>query len=72
MINDSVKKKERQLQLVTPVFVEFNLQSSDTKTEHTVLKRGEKKNEEWCSTKMLGSLMGDREDMVHRKQSYIT
>ena len=44
LINDCAEKKNRQLQLVAPTFAEFNLQISDTKTEHTVLKKGGKKN----------------------------
>ena len=31
------------MQLATPIFAEFNLQIYDTKTEHTILKKGEKK-----------------------------
>ena len=46
LINNSAERKKRQLQLVTPTFAEFNLQINDAKTEHTILKRGEKKNEE--------------------------
>ena len=46
LINDCAEKKKRQLQLVTPTFGEFNLQINDTNTEHAVLKRGEKKNQE--------------------------
>ena len=68
LINDCAEKKKRQLQLVTPTFAEFNLQINDDKKEHTVLKRGDKKNEELRSTKKLGSLMGDQEDILHRKQ----
>ena len=44
------------------------IQINDTKTEHTVLKRGEKKNKELRSTKKLGSLMGDQKDILRRKQ----
>ena len=40
LINDRTEKKKRQLQLVTPTFCEFNLQINNTKTDHTVLKRG--------------------------------
>ena len=56
------------MQLVTSTFAEFNIQINDTKTEHTVLKINDKKNEEWCSTNTLGSLMGDRKDILRRKQ----
>ena len=68
LINDCVEKKKRQLQLVAATFAEFNLQINDTKTEHTVLKISEKKNEEWRSTKKLISLMGHQEDILRRKQ----
>ena len=68
LINDCADKKKRQLQLVTPTFAEFNLQINNTKTEHTVLKRSDKKNEDWRSTKKLGSLKGDQEDILRRKQ----
>ena len=57
-----------QLQLVTTTFAEFNLQINDTKSKYTVLKRGDKKNEEWHSIEKLGSLMGDQEDILRRKQ----
>ena len=56
------------MQLVTSTFAEFNIQINDTKTEHTVLKINDKKNEEWRSTNTLGSLMGDRKDILRRKQ----
>ena len=32
------------------------------------MKRGDEKNEEWRITKKLGSLMGDQEDILRRKQ----
>ena len=57
LFNDCGEKKKRQLQLVTPSFFQFNLQINDTKTVHTVLKRRDKKNEYWRSTKKLGSLI---------------
>ena len=56
------------MQLVTPTFDEFNLQINDTKTEQTVLKKSDNKNEEWSSTKKLDSLMGGQEDILRRKQ----
>lgn len=39
-----------------------------SKTEHTVLKKGKKKNEWWRSPKKLGSLKSNQEDMLRRKQ----
>ena len=39
------------------------------KTEWTTLKRGkEKKDETWRTTKKLGTLLGDREESLRRKQ----
>ena len=60
------------MQLVTPIFAEFNIQINDTKTEHTVLKRTGKKDEEWRNTKKLDSLMSDQEDILRAKQLLTT
>ena len=68
LINNSAEKRKRQLRLVTLTFADLSLQINDTKTQHTVLKRGEKKNEEKRTTKKLCSLIGDQEDILHRKQ----
>ena len=67
-MNDCAEKEKRRLQLVTPTFAELNLQINDTKTKRTVLKIGDKKNEECRSTKKLGSLIGDQEDKLRREQ----
>ena len=72
LINDCAENKKVQLQLVTLTFAEFNLQINGTKTEHRVLKRSDKKNEEWSSTKKLDTLMGDQGDIIRRKQFSIT
>ena len=64
LINDCVEKKKRHLQLVSYTFVEFNLQINDTKTE----KKRSDKEKEWRTTKKLGSLMGDQEDILRRYQ----
>ena len=45
-----------------------NLKVNDSKTEHTIIKRGNREEEEWRTTKKLGSLLGDSEDIVARKQ----
>ena len=68
LISNCTEKKKLQLMLVTPTSAEFNLQINDTKTEHTVLKKSEKENEECHSMKKLGSLMCDQEDILRRKQ----
>ena len=51
-----------------PVLQQGNLNVNTTKTEHTILKRGNKLNEKWRKTKKLGSLLGDVEDISRRKQ----
>ena len=45
-----------------------NLKINESKTEHTVLKRGDKLSESWRNTKKLGSLLGSSEDIMRRKQ----
>ena len=57
---------------INETFPGYNLIINETKTEHTVLKRGKKENEIWRSTKKLGSLLGDQEDILQRKQLSIT
>jgi exonuclease III len=48
---------------------EWNLSVNTDKTEHTLLRREtEKEKETWRSTKKLGTLLGDREEMKRRKQ----
>ena len=51
-----------------PILQKGNLNVNTTKTEHTILKRGNKRNEKWRKTKKLGSLLGDAEDISRRKQ----
>ena len=72
LINDCAEKNKRQLQLVTPTFAAFNLQISDTKAEHTVLKSSDKKIEELRITNKLRLLMGEQEDILRRKQLLTT
>ena len=51
------------------ILLEDNLLVNETKTEHTVIERKKEKNkEEWRNVKKLGSLLGDSEDVVRRKQ----
>jgi hypothetical protein len=48
---------------------EHNLSMNTDKTERTTLKRESKKEDEtWRTTKKLGTLLGDREEMQRRKQ----
>ena len=45
-----------------------NLHANPDKTEITILKRDAVKvNEKWRTVKKLGSLLGDEEDIIHRK-----
>ena len=59
------------------IFEEWNLHINDTKTEHVHFRIAEKHekqpdgkplrgDEEWCSTKLLGSLMCSTKDIIRR------
>ena len=39
-----------------------------SKTELTILERGQKQNEIWRHVKKVGSLLGDKEDVMNRKR----
>ena len=71
-INVSPTQNDNLMSAVTDIFPEYNLIINDTKTEQTVLKRGNRNDETWRSTKKLGSLLGDHEDILQRKQLAIT
>lgn len=48
---------------------EWHLKVNRDKTEHTkVVRKSDRIEEEWRSTRKLGSLLGDEEDVAHRKQ----
>ena len=67
-VTEDQKKKETALQHVQDILPQFNLLINNTKTEHTVIKRLRKMEEEkWRTVKKLGSLIGDREDIQRRK-----
>ena len=61
-------RKKRTDIVVGPTLLEGNLKVNDSKTEHTAIKRGDRNAELWRSSKKLGSLLGDIEDIAHRKQ----
>ena len=67
-ITDDPKEKEELNNIVTETLMKENLKVNDSKTEHTIIKRGNREEEEWRTTKKLGSLLGDSEDIVARKQ----
>ena len=56
------------------VLAEDNLDVKETKTEDTILRRNKhdrknkQTNEPWRETIKLGSKLGDKEDIVRRKQ----
>ena len=52
----------------TSILKEYNLPANPDKTEITILKRDAVKiNEKWRTVKKLGSILGDEEDIIHRK-----
>lgn len=62
------EKKEKISKITSEILKKDNLLVNDTKTEFTTLLRSEKINEKWRTTKKLGSLLGDSEDIMRRKQ----
>ena len=61
-------QKEHVLNTIYSVFPERNLKVNEDKTEHTVVKRGNCEEEKlWRNVRKLGSLLGDKEDIVKRK-----
>ena len=62
------KRRTKLLKIAKNVLVRDNLKINESKTEHTVLKGGDKLSESWRNTKKLGSLLGSSEDIMRRKQ----
>ena len=67
ILNREQAEKDKALQTICEVFPTRDLKINNDKTEHTLLKRGEKKNEPWREVKKLGSLLGDQQDIARRK-----
>ena len=65
---DNIKDKNAINNIVAKILQKENLQVNDTKTEHTIIQRKEKQNEEWRKVRKLGSLIGDTKDINSRKQ----
>ena len=62
-------RRDKLISIVSGILKQDGLIVNDAKTEHTILKRQKvHNNESWRSTKKLGSYLGDREDIAHRKQ----
>ena len=67
-ITDDIREKHRVSGIVANTLAKENLIMNDTKTEHTVIERSTREDENWRSVKKLGSLLGDSEDVIARKQ----
>ncbi len=69
---DFISESEETGQLLTThvsnILQSHNLKVNDTKTEHTIIQRGDRNTEIWRNVKKLGSLLGDAEDIQRRKQ----
>ena len=55
-------------EIFSDILLEDNLKSNTSKTEHTIIERGNNGTELWRNVKKLGSLQGDKEDINRRKQ----
>ena len=67
-ITTKKSRKNKLSSIVTKSLLKHNLKVNDSKTEYTTLKRNSKDKEEWRKVKKLGSLIGDAEDIMQRKQ----
>lgn len=67
-VNETNNQKDKLVKAIADTFPAYNLIINDTKTEHTVLKKEDMNNELWRNTKKLGSLLGDKKDILQRKQ----
>ena len=81
-ITDNIERKKRINVIIKDMLLQDNLKVNDDKTEHTTLirknintkqiaveRKKEKENiEPWRDVIKLGSKLGDREDIIHRKQ----
>ena len=67
-INNNPLRNDRIISIVKESLLKQNLKVNETKTEFTTLKRGNMNTENWRNVKKLGSLLGDSEDILRRKQ----
>lgn len=70
-----LKRRNKVNNIVKDVLLKENLKVNNEKTEHTILIRknatrneDKKKIEPWRSVVKLGSMLGDSDDIAHRKQ----
>ena len=67
--NKDPEKKKFINEIVAETLKTDNLKVNESKTEHTIIKREKKRiDEKWRGVKKLGSLLGDSEDVIRRKQ----
>ena len=66
-VTEDIKVRNLLTNRVADILAEGNLKVNSSKTEQTVIRRGEKSTEDWRHTKKLGSLLGDEEDIARRK-----
>ena len=62
------EEKDKTLKAAEKIFPTRNLKINEDKTEHTVIERGNHNTESWRNVKKVGSLIGDTEDIMRRKQ----
>ena len=67
-ITENEAKRYVIVHTAADTLLKTNLLVNDDKTEHTVIERGDRNTETWRYVKKLGSLLGDSEDIAHRKQ----
>ena len=69
-ITQNTHKNDEVQRLADPILSKHSLKVNNNKWEKTVIKRSTKKEDEneWKTTKKLGSLLGDYEDMKRRIQ----
>lgn len=61
-------RRDKLNEIFIDILSQDNLKSNATKTEHTVIERGDNETEMWRKVQKLGSLLGDKEDINRRKQ----
>ena len=66
--SDSKEQKDKVVKAAEKVFPTRNLKTNEHKTEHTGVERGDRNTETWTHVKIVGSLIGDAEDITKRKQ----
>ena len=66
------EEKNNMIETVNAVFPYRNLKINEDKTEHTFLQHGDRNTKTWRNVKKVGSLLGNSEDIIRRKQLAIS